>query len=74
MKNGKTLNVKFMDTLFFNQREPCLLVYYEKDKGLKVVKEKQMYSSCIFFRLGNLLELKNFFISRRFQYDMELRT
>lgn len=29
-----------MDSLFFYQREPCLLIYNDKDKGLKLVKEK----------------------------------
>ena len=39
-KNGKILNIKIMDTLFFFQREPCLLIYNEGERGVKMVKEK----------------------------------
>ncbi|CAD8073700.1 unnamed protein product [Paramecium primaurelia] len=64
-KNGKTLNLRVMDTLFFYQREPCVLIYHDKDKGLRIIRDRHL--------LTNLQELGQFLVKRRTEYDIELR-
>jgi hypothetical protein len=52
------------------------LIYNEKEK-LKIVKEKSVYYKLQYLninRVNNFLEMREFFIHRRFQYDMDIRT
>ena len=47
-KNARILNVRLMDTLFFYQREPCVLVYNDgATRQLKIVKDKALLSNML---------------------------